>query len=98
MATHACPRCAAKGELKCFFHVKGGVCFRCWGTALDLPAIREELIDALLNLRHEWRAARHAGASKEALAKIEVRGRKAALALAMHEADCEAQRSKYKAA
>jgi len=98
MPTHACPRCAAKGELKCYAHIKGGVCFRCWGTALDLPGIRLELIDALNNLRQEWLKARRSGATKEALAKIEIRGRRAALALHNHEVDSEAQHAKFKAA
>ena len=78
--------------------MKGGVCFRCWGSALDLPGIRLELIRALDDLRQEWRLARRSGATKEVLAEIEVRGHKAARALRAHELDSEAQAARFKAA
>lgn len=31
-----CHRCHGKGELECYYHVIGGVCFNCWGQGVEL--------------------------------------------------------------
>jgi len=30
-----CGRCQGKGIIKAFLHVRGGICFRCWGCGVD---------------------------------------------------------------
>lgn len=33
-----CPRCGGEGEIHAYWHVEGGVCFRCGGSGVDPSA------------------------------------------------------------
>lgn len=66
-----CSRCGGKGELPCFRHVMGGVCFRCWGQGVD-PRTISELRAWLERARKEYKArkARLAEVTPPEAAKI----------------------------
>ena len=49
-----CGRCGGKGELPCFRHVLGGICFRCWGCGVD-PKTADQLRAWLTRARAEFK-------------------------------------------
>lgn len=55
-----CGRCRGQGRIKCFSHVLGGICFRCWGTGQD-PRDITALEKWLDRARIEFKRLRSAG-------------------------------------
>ena len=94
--SNVCPRCSGTGELRSCAHVKGGVCFACWGCGSDLAGEIREAQRALSVLRGRWVKARRAAQSAQALGNLVVEGKKAARLVVVLLADREALASKYK--
>lgn len=104
--SNVCPRCSGTGELKSCAHVKGGVCFNCWGCGSDLGGEIREATRALTDLRRQWlymsrRARRTSGVAQDACLQamdaLVVRGKKASRLVKVLLKDREALSSKYKA-
>lgn len=85
MESVVCGRCNGKGHLKCYSHVKAGVCFQCWGTGDDLRKQWSQLIDSLQALRKQWVQTKRAGAPVETLEAIAQRGKRVAAMVQRHE-------------
>jgi hypothetical protein len=105
--SNVCPRCNGTGELKSCAHVKGGVCFNCWGCGSDLGGEIREAQRALSVLRGRWvymsRKARRAApgslgadACAQALDNLVVEGKKAARLVEVLLRDREALAAKFK--
>ena len=97
-----CPRCAGKGELEGFRHVKAGVCFNCWGSGVDFPGMTRKVDRAVAEERGRWvrmsrRLKRATPGSVEALSceqalhDIETRGK----ALVRHAQNLKAERQSW---
>jgi len=50
-----CGRCNGKGEIAAFRHVRGGICFRCWGSGFDTLKEIRGLAEWLVRARREYR-------------------------------------------
>ena len=54
-SNETCGRCDGTGNLPCFKHVLGGICFRCWGCGVD-PRTAVQLRAWLERARSEFKA------------------------------------------
>ena len=90
-----CPRCSGTGELKSCAHVKGGVCFNCWGCGSDLVGEIKAAEKALASLRRQWVRARHEACPQD-LAALVVRGKKAASSVTLLVKERETLAARFK--